>query len=512
MAKQCLKEIQSRLNHFYYSYEPASEKHKAFHLCGKKIRILTGSPRTGKTTQAIWDTVAISSGEHPVYKYTVPNIGWVIVPKFHKVFESGGMLDKFKSIVPPNRVSHWNINKNDNIYELYYNNGSSVVFKSQEQGIDSFTSNKVHWILVDERIDNHDIRIQLRARIIDEDGLLIYTMDRLEDDEWVDDLKDKPYVHVTQLCIYDNEKYLPKDELKRLETEFSDADKERIFYGNYKDVGIEFLFPKELFNDKNYVPETPKRFDIINGGLVPSELGDLRIYREPREGVQYVMAWDAGEGIGQNPHAIQVFEEFGEQCAVYLNNTLNYSLLAEHVLTPLGMYYNTALAAGELRGGHATTVMDNMVKSGYPQIYVDIENKRIKQIKTQGHLRFGVVTDETNKPNMVALTWGDIKSVKLLLHDEYTYIQLLHFVQDNKGKNKTKSGIKFHGTRIKGIPDLKNSDDDLVMALFFADRALNAWNYLKPRVIQKDVITTIDRYAMPNVPIFYQDEGENIWA
>jgi hypothetical protein len=509
IAKLCLQEIQARLNYFYYKYEPASDKHKAFHLCGKKIRILTGSPRTGKTTESIWDTTAISGGEHPVYKYPVPNIGWVVVPKFHKVFESGGMVDKFKEIVPPNKVSHWNINKNDNIYELFYKNGSSVVFKSQEQGVDSFTSNKVHWILVDERLDNHDIRIQLRSRIIDQDGLLIYTMDRLEDDEWVDDLKDKPYVSVTQLCLRDNAKYLPKEELERLETELDEADKEKIFYGNFKDASIEFLYKKEMFNEKNYVPETPKRFDIIHGDLVPSELGDLRIYKEPLPGVQYVMAWDAGEGVGQNPHAVQVFEEYGEQVATYLNNTLNYSLLAETILTPLGMYYNTALAVGELRGAHAATVMDNILKSGYPNIYVDIENKRIKQIKSRGNLRFGVVTDEINKPNMVALTWNDLKTAKILLHDEYTVIQLQHFVKDIKGKNKTKSGIKHHGTRIKGIPDLKFSDDDLVMALFFADRALNAWDYLKPRV--KEVVTTIDRFAVPKVNIIRQQQEETEW-
>lgn len=500
-------EMKSRLNEFYYSYQPASEKHRQFHLCGKKIRILTGAPRTGKTTAAIQDVAYCLLGEHPVYKMAVPNIWWVIVPKFHKIYESGGMFDKYLAVLPKNRIGHITKDRNDNIYEIELDNKSLVLFKSQEQGVDSVTSNAVHGVLADERIDNHDIRIQLRARIIDEDGLLVYTQDRLEDDEWVDDLRGKPYVFIQSLELRDNSKYLPKEELERLEYELDEVDKERIFYGNYKDRDTLNVYPKELFNDKNYLPIQPARYELIAGEMVESELGQLKIYKQPKPEVQYVMAWDVAEGVGGNAHAVQVFDEYGEQCAVWLNNTVDYNLLDSTVLIPLGLYYNTALGVGELRS-FGYSVMGNMMKS-YPHLYVDVQNRRIKQIAKQKHLRFGVVTDEVNKGDMANLLYSDLKQAKLLLHDEYTVIQLQHFVQTLKSDTQKKNAVKYHGTRIKGIPDLKKSDDDLVMALLFADRALNAWDYLKPRI--PDKVATIDDIAKKKREIFRQSEDTDSW-
>ena len=60
---------------------------------------------------------------------------------------------------------------------------------------------------------------------------------------------------------------------------------------------------------------------------------------------------------------------------------------------------------------------------------------------------------------------------------------------------------------------MKNSDDHLVMALLFADRALNAWDYLKPRV--KEVITTLDetaKYMMPKADIFKPEVQTEWWS
>lgn len=489
LVKLLTAEIRNRSTQFYYSYNPASDKHRDFHLCGKKIRILTGAPRTGKTTAAIQDLVMVALGEHPKYQVPTPNIGWVVVPKFHKIYETGGMLDKWAAVIPRNRVVSKTVDRKLNQYEYRLDNGSCMLFKSQEQGVDSFTSNEVHWILADERVDNHDIRIQMRARVISLNGLMVYTMDKLEDDEWVDELKTEPYVHLTQLELRDNAKYLPHEELERLEHELDEVDKERIFFGNYKDRDTINIF-SGMFNDKNYVPMDGSRFEIINGEFIPSEAGDLRVFHEPKKDTEYVMAWDVCEGIRQNAHAVQIFDEHGEQCARWLNSTVDYNRLAADVLVPLGLYYHNALGVGELRS-YGYAVMGHMMQYPYPNLYVDVQNKKIKQIGKQARLRFGVVTDEVNKPEMVQQLYGDLKAAKLLLHDEFTKMQLDHFVQKAGKVTQKRGAIKYGGTRIKGIPELKFSDDDLVLALMFADRALNGWDMLKPRI--QPVVTTADQ-------------------
>jgi len=502
--KRLTREIKARQKYSYYTYKPLrinleenKNKYLDFHRCGKKIRILTGSPRSGKTTMAIQDVLWLTQGEHPFINMEVPNIGWVIVNKMDKVWEAGGMMDKFKDTLPMNKVKEIVENKNNREFLIEFFNGSKILFKSEEQGIDAFTSNKIHWALKDERIYNHDIRIQLRSRILDKDGLLIYTMDKIEDDEWVDDLKDKDYVYIQSFQIRDNP-LIPEIELSRMETEFDEIDKERIFYGRFKERGLVYKFPKSLWNESNYVEIIPKRYDVMpDGEWRENQNGSLRVYKEYDGKLNYVMAWDVAEGVGKNSHAIQIFDEFGEQVAVWLNNIVNYNSLDEAVLIPLGIKYNNALAIGELRSyGHA--VMKGMVDNNYPNLFVDLINKELKQIKNN-NLRFGVVTDEINKVEMVEQTLFDLINGKLLLHDEKTVKQLEHFVMDVKEKSRTKSGVTYHGTRIKDDVELKFSDDDLAMALFFVDRGLNAWQYLtdidRRRLVKdKKIVKTIDEF------------------
>jgi hypothetical protein len=230
----------------------------------------------------------------------------------------------------------------------------------------------------------------------------------------------------------------------------------------------------------------------MSGEWIGNEQGSLRVFKDKEPNTQYVMSWDVAEGVKKNSHAIHIFDQHGEQVATWLNNTVNYNSLDKEILIPLGLYYNDALAAGELRS-YGYAVMKGMVDQDYPNLFVDVVNKNLKQIKNN-NLRFGVVTDEVNKAEMVEQTLADIINCKLKLHCAKTMKQLDNFVMDVGEKNKTKSGVKYHGTRIKDDPELKNSDDDLVMALFFADRALNAWDYIKTVDHRKEteVIKTID--------------------
>lgn len=524
-------EIKNRMKYPYYNYIPLrldpddnctenKYKYLDFHRCGKKIRILEGSPRSGKTTMAIQDVCWLALGEHPFIKLEVPNIGWVIVQKFEKLWEPGGMIDKFEERLPLNRIKAFVKNKKDREYWIEFDNGSKIVFKSEEQGIDSFTSVKIHWALKDERIYNEQIRKQLRMRIVDENGYLIYTMDKLEEDDWVYELRNKDYVFIGRYEFKDNPK-LPPEEANRIANEVDEIDKEILLYGKFKERNHQLMFPPTIWNESNYVEIIPKRFDVIGGDIVPNEAGFLRVFKEKQDNMNYVIAWDVSEGIGKNATAIGIFDETGEQIAVWFSNIYNYELLAKNIIMPLGEYYNNALAAGELKGcGFA--VMSDMKKLGYKNLYVDVINQQLKQT-TQLSFKFGIVTDPSNKSQMVAQTKKDLENGKLLLHCEMTKIQFEHFVKEDRGETKTHNGIFYHGTKIRGCQkyqaEFKYSDDDLVMMTLFADRVLNGWGYLdginrktKRQEEEKSKIQTIDDlYSQSIIYTNADDEDIDQW-
>ena len=83
-----------------------------------------------------------------------------------------------------------------------------------------------------------------------------------------------------------------------------------------------------------------------------------------------------------------------------------------------------------------------------------------------------------------------------------------HFSKITTGEDTQKGEKVFYrGQKIKGDDELKNSDDDLVMALMMVDRAINQWQLLKVvdrvnsgRVISIDQIKKKDE-------IYFVDTG-----
>ena len=469
LLKEVVEELRGRNKYFYYSYDPASEKHKDFHLCGKKIRINEGANRAGKTTCAIQDVAMINLGEHPVYKIEVPNYWWVVVNNFKKVYETGGMLQKFKEVLPMNRIKNIVDDNKRNNFKIVYDNGSEIYFKSQEEGVDSFTSVKIHGALIDERIHDHNIRTQLRARIIDKDGLLIFTIDKLEDDDFISELGKQPYAKVFSFIMEDNIKYLPSGEIERLKTELDEIDREKILYGKHKERDILYLFPEKVWNESNFVEIVPSRFDISsNTELVNNEKGSLRLFKEPEQNIKYVIGLDTAEGTGKNSHCAQVINEYGEQVACWWSNNLHYTEL-DGVISALGSYFNNALIIAEYRSFGYAVIMK--LKDYYPNLYYEVSSHSLDKKRVVSN--FGIATNEKNKPEMVSSLYDNLDKENIMIHCAKTKKQLSNFVRDVNGK--------YRGLKEKEDIEMKFNDDDLVLALMFACRALVKYGYLRKR-------------------------------
>lgn len=486
-------ELRRRSTLFYYNYIPPSEKHIRFHECTKKIRICKGAPRSAKTTTAIMDCIMIILGEHPFIKrYNTAKdklTMWVVATTFKKV--SDVLMPMFKSVIPMNRVVKVEEDKKLNRWTIEFDNGWKIFFKSQEEGIGSFTSADARIIMMDERVENEEIRMQLRTRVISTDGLMIFTMDTTEQDEWIDDLSKMEYAELFTFELSDNSRNLPAEELKRLETELSDVDKERLIYGRSADRNIDYIFEREgMWSEENYVKIEPNRFSVRSGQFIAEDSGEYRIFKDRQPGIKYMMGFDSASGYGRNSSAIQILDENGEQCAMYLDHKEPYVMLPEKVLMPMLKYWNNAMFVPENRA--QGVYIANKMSETYFNIYTDNLHK-IQLNKEIKNLEWGITTNEKNKKEMVDMVLSDIMNCKIMLHCEKTIKQLKNFVGDYKNDTQ-KLNPKYHGIKIKDDPELANSDDDLVMALLFTVRALNMMGYLQysARRRRNKTVRTID--------------------
>ncbi|NTW31051.1 MAG: hypothetical protein HGB12_00180 [Bacteroidetes bacterium] len=511
--KRLIIELRARQKEFYYSYEPPSEKHYLLHSCGKKILILKGAPRTAKTTSVLMDAAMIMKDEHPfITKYkNIPDLKkrcWVIATNFKKVQEV--LLPMFLNVIPKVNIKNvWNDPRN-NKYVIELNTGWHILFKSQEEKIGTITSADASIIIMDERVDSEDWREQIRSRVISTDGMLYFTMDSNEEDEWVHGLKQLSYSQLFHFELKDNAKNLPKEELDRLENELDDIAKEKLLYGNYANRDIVYIFKPDIWNESNYVEIQPKRFSIAYGELTPDEEGYIRMFKDVQSNVKYVVGFDPCGGGGRNSHGLHVFDEFGEQCLMMIDSKISYVNAPELFIMPILNYYNKALFVSENRE-HGRYVVNKMNDLGYYNLYSDQMWKPMESskgvLKTQ--IEFGIITTEKSKKDMKNKTLDDIVNGKILLHDRLTKMQLEHFVEDYKDRDSQKLEPKMHGIKIMGEPDLKNSDDDLVMSLFFTDRALNHLGYLNNVIRQnrskKPMMKTID--DLLNIKVIRQGGG-----
>jgi hypothetical protein len=467
----------------------SSDLYLKVHQCTKKFIACKGSPRTGKSYVLIQKANQLLLDEDPYDKLKgqQPYLMWVIATSFKKVKDQ--LFPLYKQLAPHNRIKRSGEKTNSNEYFIEYDNGSRIVFKSQEEKIGEFKSADVHIVFADERIESQDIRENLRHRIITTDGRIFYTMDSLGEDEWLDEMEKLPYAEVFRFVLEDNKDYISKEEYQRLQTEGTNEQRERLLFGKPINENHKRIFLEDMWNESNYQPIEPKRGKIVDGEFIQGE-GFLCVYREREEGKKYVVGYDSAAGTGGNGNALQIFSDDGEQIARVLNNSVHFTLWPE-IIRDILNYYNKALFIPEVGITHSLYVVNTLAEK-YFNIYMD---EIVKNPSRYQKVDWGIRTNENNKKEMCDLTLADLNKCKLLLHDDKTIKQLEGFIEDYSGDTQKKNP-KLHGTKIRDDEELRGSDDDLVMALFLADRALNKYNYFniarRRKLPEEKKIKTID--------------------
>jgi hypothetical protein len=190
--------------------------------------------------------------------------------------------------------------------------------------------------------------------------------------------------------------------------------------------------------------------------FMPSDRGDLKIYKPVMADHRYVIAADCGQSsTTHDPSCAQVIDRTTwEQVAVYHAHT-DPDLYAK-ALYALGSYYNWAQIAPEVNGIGAA-VISYLRDSNYPNIY-----KRQKSMVTDDGTwveteELGWLTSVKSKPLLITGLVDVLRNLLIILRDRDTIDELGTFVvKEVREEGQIKYGAE------------EGAYDDRAMALMIA--------------------------------------------
>lgn len=246
--KQLLNEKEDRKKYNkieYYNKDVIHEKQVLFHKCQKKNRWVFGGNRTGKTECGAVETVWLARGNHPYRQNRKNTAIWVV--SLTTQVQRDVAQKKILSYLNPLFIVDVTMlaGKKDNlesgvIDQIFVKNvfgGVSVIgFKSVDQGREKFQGASLDYVWFDEE-PPLDIYEECKMRVIDRCGEIYGTMTPLKGLTWVYDKiylnqKNDPDVWYEFMSWEDNP-YLNKDEIKKLEASMSQDELNSRKYGNF---------------------------------------------------------------------------------------------------------------------------------------------------------------------------------------------------------------------------------------------------------------------------------------
>lgn len=245
---------------------------------------------------------------------------------------------------------------------------------------------------------------------------------------------------------YRDNKFLDEEQKRTLES-FRDTDP---YYYSVYCLGEWGVYGKTVFDAAKVAHRLsevgePIFYGYFTGRRMVRDAADgyIAVYREPEEGVPYVIGADTA-GEGSDWYAAHVIDNrTGEQVAVLHRENMDEDYFTDQI-EALGRWYNTALIA--IEGNLTTYPIKELARRGYPKQFVrqaeDTYTGRLKQ-------SFGVRTDRATRPVMIAELVAFVREHAEKINDRATLTEMLTFVRNEKGRPEAEEG----------------AHDDLVIAL-----------------------------------------------
>lgn len=198
--------------------------------------------------------------------------------------------------------------------------------------------------------------------------------------------------------------------------------------------------------------------DAEDGSLMVVSKGEIRVWKEPEEGRQYVIGADTAEGLSGGDYSCGIVLDMAsmEQVAS-VHGRIQYHEFAI-LLNALGRYYNTALLAIEVYP-QGFTVQDKLLRNHhYPMLHM--WKGKPDRVRHNQRSLYGWETNIWSRPLLIAAGQRALNHGLVTLHEDGLLNELMRFSKNDDGKYEAAVG-----------------HDDRVLALLIAlrSREENYW-------------------------------------
>lgn len=240
---------------------------KMFHRSKRKLRIVAGGNRIGKTEAGAREALWYSLGQHPYRSIATPNKGWILSVNYNQQREAAQA--KITKLCPKSEIKRVVNIQRGIIDYIELNNGSLIYFKSAEVGREAMQGADIDWLWCDEE-PPEDIYKECIIRVGGGRKLIIWiTMTPLKGFTWMwhqiwKKAEHDPNMERFFASIYDN-KFITKDELRRVEEAFPDEyERAARLKGDWVAMGTRPVFNREIMSRMmNDAPEPIKVGDLV---------------------------------------------------------------------------------------------------------------------------------------------------------------------------------------------------------------------------------------------------------
>ncbi len=335
---------------------------------------------------------------------------------------------------------------------MRFKNGGEIIFAGLDdvEKLKSVYDITGIWIeeaseLLESDFDQLDIRLRTKTKNYKQ---IILTFNPISAQHWLKkrffdfDIKDpaqrKKAMRRTRVheSTYKDNRFLAKSAIQTLEA-FKETNE---YYYQVYCLGMWGVTGKSVFNAKavsarlqqNIKPKRTGLFTYSDDGLrltdiqwMDDDTGCVRIYREPEEGVPYVIGGDTA-GEGSDSFVAQVLDNrTGEQVCM-LRGKFDEDVFARQVFC-LGMFYNTALVGIETN--FSTYPVMELERLRYPKQYV---RESIDDYTHAIKHSFGFLTNTKTRPVIIAELIKAAREDITIVNDETTLQEMLSFVRNEE--------------------------------------------------------------------------------
>lgn len=327
---QVLVEIETRQKKFpLYYYEP-NAKVQAFHESRKRVRVLSGGNRSGKSHANVAEACAYTLGYRPWHlrqlglpippdpwqrpaelphgalcfnqlgiRVPVPNEVFIVTGQSMKKGIGETLYPKIKQLIGP-FITNEHMAHSGVPADIELKNGSRIIFGSAEQGPLSFESTNYTFSAIDEPVPRR-VYTGISRGSIDQYAPIIMTFTPLG--AWAGWIfrdiyspavrADHPQIDVFEMSIFDN-KYLTPEAIAAFAEDpaLSQMEKEARLYGRFphladvvypnfrEEIHVikPFMVPRDWFHGMVVDPHSIKPWAILYFAISP--LGDVYVHKE----------------------------------------------------------------------------------------------------------------------------------------------------------------------------------------------------------------------------------------